>query len=193
MIASAQAAAPTILVMGDSLSAGYGIKVQASWVALLSERLKAQGYDYQVVNASVSGETSSGARNRFPALLKTHRPAIVILEIGANDGLRALPVAQMRDNIQAMVTMAEKQHALIVLVGIQMPPNYGEAYLRAFAGVYSELSKTPRIRFVPFFLKDVALNDSLMQADNIHPNEQGQPYLLDMVWPELKPLLKQNH
>jgi acyl-CoA thioesterase-1 len=192
-VITAQASTPTILVMGDSLSAGYGIKVQAGWVNLLSERLKTQGYDYTVVNASVSGETSSGAKNRFGGLLSVHRPAIVILEIGANDGLRALPTAQMHDNLNSMIDAAQAQHISVLLVGIQMPPNYGEAYIQAFKSVYTEVAKAHHVRLVPFFLKDVALNDALMQADNIHPNEQGQPYLLDTVWPELQPLLKQKH
>ncbi|HVY21819.1 MAG TPA: arylesterase [Steroidobacteraceae bacterium] len=192
-LSSAGAATPTILVMGDSLSAGYGIKLQAGWVNLLSQRLSAQGYDYSVVNASVSGETSSGARTRFPALLKTHHPAIVILEIGANDGLRGLPVKQMHDNIAEMIREAKASQAAVLLVGIQMPPNYGDTYTQAFKNVYTALAKSMHIRLVPFFLKDVALHDSLMQADNIHPNEQGQPYLLDTVWPQLKPLLAQRH
>ena len=189
----AQAATPTILVMGDSLSAGYGIKVQEGWVNLLSQRLNAQGYDYHVVNASVSGETSSGAKTRFPALLKTHQPAIVILEIGANDGLRGLPTQQMHDNLAAMIQSAKAQHAAVLLIGIQMPPNYGPAYTQSFIDVYSQLAKTTHVRFVPFFLRDVALKETLMQADNIHPNKQGQPYLLETMWPELKPLLKQKH
>jgi len=179
--------------MGDSLSAGYGIKVQEGWVNLLSERLSTQGYGYRVVNASVSGETSSGARTRFASLLNAHHPAIVILEIGANDGLRGLPTQQMRDNIANMITSARSQHASVLLIGIQMPPNYGEAYTKAFTDVYQKLAKTPQVRFVPFLLKDVVLNDKFMQADNIHPNEQGQPYLLDTVWPELKPLLTKKH
>ncbi len=191
--ATARAATPTILVMGDSLSAGYGIKVQVGWVNLLSERLNTQGYDYRVVNASVSGETSSGAKNRFSALLKTHQPAIVILEIGANDGLRGLPTVQMHDNLASMIEAARSAHATVLLVGIQMPPNYGDAYIQSFKDVYSQLATSTHIRFVPFFLKDVALKENLMQADNLHPNEQGQPYLLEAIWPELKPLLKQKH
>jgi acyl-CoA thioesterase-1 len=183
------AATPTILVVGDSLSAGYGIKVQEGWVNLLSQRLSTQGYDYRVVNASVSGETSSGARTRFASLVNTHHPGIVILEIGANDGLRGLPTNQMRDNIANMISTAQSKGSSVLLVGIQMPPNYGDAYTTAFTDVYLQLSKLPKVRFVPFFLKDVALNDKFMQADNIHPNEQGQPYLLNTVWPELKPLL----
>ena len=192
-LSTASAATPTILVMGDSLSAGHGIKLQAGWVNLLSQRLSTQGYDYSVVNASVTGETSSGAKTRFPALLKTHHPAIVILEIGANDGLRALPTQQLHDNIADMIGEVKVQHAKVLLVGIQMPPNYGETYTQTFKEVYVNLAKSERVQFVPFFLKDVALNDSLMQADNIHPNEQGQPYLLDTVWPELKLLLKHKH
>lgn len=183
-------ASPTILVMGDSLSAGYGIKVQDGWVNLLSQRLIAQRYDYRVVNASVSGETSSGAVNRLPALLKTHQPAIVILEIGANDGLRGLPTTQMRNNLSTMITAAQARGARVLLVGIQMPPNYGDTYLQSFKAVYSDLAQSYRVPLVPFFLDHIALKDSLMQADNIHPNEKGQPVLLDNVWPLLKPLLK---
>ncbi len=185
-------ATPTILVVGDSLSAGYGIKLQAGWVNLLSQRLSTQGYDYTVVNASVSGETSSGAKTRFPGLLKAHHPTIVILEIGANDGLRALPTMQMHNNIANMIDVARAQHSKVLLVGIQMPPNYGTSYTHAFSDVYTELAKEKHVALVPFLLKDVALNDALMQADNIHPNEQGQPYLLETIWPELKPLLKQR-
>jgi len=191
--APASAAASTILVVGDSLSAGYGIKVQAGWVNLLTQRLSSEGYDYRVVNASVSGETSSGAKSRFGGLLSAHSPGVVILEIGANDGLRALPTAQMQRNIDSMIKAAQAQHVNVLLVGIQMPPNYGDSYVQAFKAVYADLAKSAHVRLVPFFLKDVALSDSLMQADNIHPNEQGQPYLLDAVWPELKPLLKSRH
>jgi len=187
------AATPTILVVGDSLSAGYGIKVQEGWVNLLTQRLTTQGYDYQVINASVSGETSSGAQTRFASLLNAHHPAIVILEIGANDGLRGLPTTQMHDNIANMIKGAQSKGASVLLVGIQMPPNYGEAYTKAFADVYLQLAKMPKVRFVPFLLKDVALKDELMQADNIHPNEQGQPYLLDTVWPQLKLMLTKKH
>jgi len=187
------AATPTILVVGDSLSAGYGIKVQEGWVNLLTQRLTTQGYDYQVINASVSGETSSGAQTRFASLLNAHHPAIVILEIGANDGLRGLPTTQMHDNIANMIKGAQSKSASVLLVGIQMPPNYGEAYTKAFADVYLQLAKMPKVRFVPFLLKDVALKDELMQADNIHPNEQGQPYLLDTVWPQLKLTLTKKH
>jgi acyl-CoA thioesterase-1 len=178
--------------MGDSLSAGYGIKVQDGWVNLLSQRLSKQRYDYRVVNASVSGETSNGAVNRLPALLKTHQPAIVILEIGANDGLRGLPTSQMRSNLSEMIISVQSRGARLLLVGIEMPPNYGDAYLQSFRAVYSDLAQSYKVPLVPFFLDHVALNDSLMQADNVHPNEKGQPILLENIWPRLKPLLQQK-
>jgi acyl-CoA thioesterase-1 len=176
--------------MGDSLSASYGINVDKGWVALLSKRLKAQGYGYQVVNASVSGETSGGGKVRFSALLRTHKPEIVILELGANDGLRGLPVATMRSNLAAMITSAQASKAKVLLVGMQIPPNYGEQYTTAFATSFQELAKTYRLPLVPFFMEKVALDGSLLQADNLHPNERGQSLLLDTVWPQLNKMLK---
>jgi acyl-CoA thioesterase I len=176
--------------MGDSLSAGYGIDVNQGWVALLGKRLIAQGYGYQVINASVSGETSSGGKARFPAVLKQHQPDIVILELGANDGLRGLPIAQMRSNLADMMRRAKQQGADVVLVGMQMPPNYGPAYTKAFAGAYTELATQQHARLVPFLLNGVALDQTLMQGDNLHPNERGQPRLLDNVWAILRSVLK---
>jgi acyl-CoA thioesterase-1 len=186
-----QAAAPaTILVMGDSLSAGYGIKVENGWVALLGKRLAAQADEYHVVNASISGETSAGGKVRLPTLLRTHEPAIVILELGANDGLRGLPIAQLRSNLSAMIDAAQQAKAKVLLVGMMMPPNYGPTYTDGFKAVFSDLAKTKHVALVPFFLDGIALRNELIQADGLHPTEQAQGRLLENVWPTLRPLLK---
>lgn len=181
---------PVILVFGDSISAGYGLaNVEQGWVALLQTRLKTQEYGYQVVNASVSGETSAGGLARLPRALTLHQPDIVILELGANDGLRALPVAQMRANLKQMVDLSMAAGAKVLLLGMRMPPNYGPEFTEQFVSSYSNLAREKNLPLVPFMLKDVALSPGLMQADGMHPNELGQPKLLDNVWPSLKPLL----
>ena len=181
---------PVILVFGDSISAGYGLaNVEQGWVALLQTRLKTQEYGYQVVNASVSGETSAGGLARLPRALTLHPPDIVILELGANDGLRALPVAQMRANLKQMVDLSMAAGAKVLLLGMRMPPNYGPEFTEQFVSSYSNLAREKNLPLVPFMLKDVALSPGLMQADGMHPNELGQPKLLDNVWPSLKPLL----
>lgn len=179
----------TILIVGDSLSAGYGIDVNAGWVALLTQRLSQQGYTQRVVNASVSGETTGGGRARFPQLLATHHPAIVVLELGANDGLRGLPLKQVRANLENMIALAQAQKARVLLLGMQIPPNYGPTYAEGFSSMFVELARTHRLAAVPFFLENVALDQKLLQSDNLHPNELGQPKLLENVWPKLKPLL----
>ena len=185
------AAAPVILVFGDSISAGYGLpRVQQGWVALLQARLKDQGYGYQVINASVSGETTEGGLARLPRALKLHHPAIVVLELGGNDGLRALPVAQMRANLARMAELAEAEGAKVALLGMRMPPNYGPQYAAQFTQAFADLARDNKLPLVPFVLAGIALSSELMQADGIHPNEAGQPQLLDNVWPVLKPLLK---
>ncbi len=185
------AAAPVILVFGDSISAGYGLpRMEQGWVALLQARLKDQGYGYQVVNASVSGETTEGGLARLPRALKLHRPAIVVLELGGNDGLRALPVAQMRANLSRMAELAEAEGAKVALLGMRMPPNYGPQYAAQFTQAYADLARDKKLPLVPFALAGIALSPELMQADGIHPNEAGQPQLLDNLWPVLKPLLK---
>ncbi|MGD9841372.1 MAG: arylesterase [Steroidobacteraceae bacterium] len=176
--------------MGDSLSAGYGISIEDGWVTLLSKRLKAQGYGYEVINASVSGETSGGGKVRLPALLRIHKPTVVILALGANDGLRGLPTKQLRSNLAAMITTVQASNAKVLLVGMQIPPNYGEQYTNAFANTFTELAKTYRLTLVPFLMEKVALDATLMQADNLHPNERGQPLLLDTVWPQLSSMIK---
>jgi acyl-CoA thioesterase I len=182
----------TILVFGDSLSAAHGIRPEQGWVALLDARLKAQGYGYEVVNASVSGETSSGGGERLPRALKLHQPGIVILELGANDGLRGLPLAAARDNLAQMVGLAQASGARVLLVGIRLPPNYGSRYANDFARVFPDLANQYHLPLVPFLLAGVALDPELMQEDGLHPNARAQPQLLDNVWPYLKPLLKKN-
>ena len=188
---AAPAETPVILVFGDSISAGYGLAhVEQGWVALLQTRLKDQGYGYQVVNASVSGETTAGGLARLPRALTVHRPKIVILELGGNDGLRALPIAQMRANLAQMVDLATAAGAKVLLLGMRMPPNYGPDYTEQFQACYSDLARDKKLPAVPFFLNDVALLPNFMQADGIHPNELGQPKLLATVWPVLQPLLR---
>jgi acyl-CoA thioesterase I len=188
---SARAETPVILVFGDSISAGYGLAhVDQGWVALLQTRLKQQGYGDQVVNASVSGETTAGGLARLPRALELHHPATVILELGGNDGLRALPVAQMRANLMHMADLAAAAGARVLLLGMRMPPNYGPDYTRQFSLSYGDLARDKRLPLVPFLLNGIALNPALMQADGIHPNELGQPQLLDNVWPSLQPLLR---
>jgi acyl-CoA thioesterase I len=188
--ASAKAEAPVILVFGDSISAGYGLaRVDQGWVELLKTRLKAQGYGYQVVNASVSGETSAGGLARLPRALNLHHPKILILELGANDGLRGLPIPQMRENLTRMVDLASAAGAKSLLLGMRMPPNYGPEYTEQFRLVFSDLARERRLPLVPFLLTNIAQTPTLMQDDNLHPNALGQPVLLDNVWPSLQPLL----
>jgi acyl-CoA thioesterase-1 len=180
---------PTILVFGDSISAGYGLpRVEQGWVALLQAKLKDQGYGYEVVNASVSGETTAGGLARLPRALALHHPAILILELGGNDGLRALAVEQMRDNLSRMIDLSTAAGAKVLLLGMRIPPNYGPQYTAQFAQVYSDLAREKRVPLVPFLLNDIALTPALMQADGIHPDGAGQPRLLENVWPALAPL-----
>ncbi|MGP8165760.1 MAG: arylesterase [Steroidobacteraceae bacterium] len=188
---SANAGTPVILVFGDSISAGYGLpRVEQGWVALLQARLKNLGYGYQVVNASVSGETTAGGLARLPRALGLHHPAIVILELGGNDGLRALPVAQMRANLTRMAELSAGAGAKVLLLGMRMPPNYGPDYTAQFVRVYAEVAHDQKLSIVPFLLEGIALSPDLMQADGIHPNQSGQPKLLENVWPALKPMLE---
>jgi acyl-CoA thioesterase-1 len=182
----------TILVFGDSLSAAYGIRPEQGWVALLTQRLQAQGYGYQIVNASVSGETTSGGLQRLPRALQLHQPGIVVLELGANDALRGLPLNGTRANLAQMVRLSQEAGARVLLVGIRIPPNYGPRYTEEFASVFPELAKQYHLPLVPFLLQDVALNPARMQEDGMHPNAAGETPILDTVWPYLKPLLKKN-
>jgi acyl-CoA thioesterase I len=187
---SAVASARTILVFGDSLSAAYGIPPEQGWVALLTQRLKAQGYGYQIVNASVSGETSSGGRERLPRALQLHQPTIVVLELGGNDGLRGLPLEELRANLAAMVQLAQAAGAQVLLVGMRIPPNYGPRYTAGFARVFPELASQYHVPLVPFMLQNVALDPQRMQQDGIHPNARGEPPVLETIWPQLSSLLK---
>jgi acyl-CoA thioesterase I len=189
---NAVASPGTILVFGDSLSAAFGMRAEQGWVALLTQRLQSQGYGYDIVNASVGGETSAGGLERLPRALELHQPGLVILELGANDGLRGLPVSAMRDNLAAMVRLAHAAGARVLLVGIRIPPNYGPRYTEEFARIFPELANQYHLPLVPFLLERVALDPALMQADGMHPNPAGEPRILDTVWPYLKPLLNRN-
>ena len=182
--------APVVLVFGDSLSAGYGIRVEQGWVSLLAQKIEHEGYGFRVVNASVSGETTDGGLARLPRALAVQQPRIVLLELGANDGLRGLPLTGTRENLDKMITLLHSYHVAVLLLGLRMPPNYGERYTTGFMTMYQELAATHHIALLPFLLENVALTPGLMQADGLHPNEQGQPLLLDNVWPRLVPLLR---
>tara|TARA_R100001039_G_C1823348_1_gene90294 strand:- start:187 stop:732 length:546 start_codon:yes stop_codon:yes gene_type:complete len=176
--------------MGDSLSAAYGIEQDQSWVTLLAERLED---DAQVVNASISGETTSGGAQRFADIIGQQQPDIVLLELGGNDGLRGLPPAQMRANLATMIEQSQQADAEVLLLGIDIPPNYGQAYRDAFTGVYHSLAEEYDLSLVPFLLEDIALNKQLMQSDGIHPTAEAQPIILDNVWPALEPMLEETY
>ncbi|MFN2411154.1 MAG: arylesterase [Halomonas sp.] len=179
-------AGPTLLVMGDSLSAAYNIERDESWVALLEERL--QG-DANVVNASISGETTSGGVQRFDELIGQHAPEIVLLELGGNDGLRGLPPQQMQANLATMIESSQAADAEVLLLGIDIPPNYGEAYREAFTSVYDNLAEEYDVALVPFLLEGVATDDALMQSDGIHPTAEAQPIILETVWETLEDIV----
>jgi len=190
MLASMAAqAAPVILVFGDSLSAAYGIRQQDGWVALLQQRLQQRRLDYNVVNASISGETTSGGAARIDAALAQHKPAIVIIELGANDGLRGLPLKQMSDNLVKIIRASQKAGSRIVLVGMRMPPNYGAQYTDEFAKVFSDLAKQYKCALVPFLLDGVGNKRELVQDDNLHPTAAAQPVILETVWKGLRPVV----
>ncbi|MBY4945270.1 arylesterase [Cupriavidus respiraculi] len=186
---AAAQAAQTILVLGDSLSAEYGIARDAGWVKLLEKRLREERLDYNVVNASISGETTVGGKTRLPDLLKRHRPAIVVVELGANDALRGLPLKTTETNLRGIVTSATDAKARVLLVGMRIPPNYGQDYAERFHGLYGKLAEEYRLRLVPFFLDKVIEKPEWFQQDRIHPTAEAQRTLLENVWPQLKPLL----
>ena len=188
LLSPAAQAAGTILVFGDSLSAGYGIRQDAAWPALLAQRLQEKKLDYNVVNASISGETTSGGRARINAALARYKPAIVIVALGANDGLRGLPLATMRDNLTAIASSTQKGKAKVLIIGQRLPPNYG-AYAIDFHSVFGEVAKKQKTALVDFLLDGVATRAELFQADNLHPTAEAQPRLLDNVWRGLLPLL----
>lgn len=178
-----------ILVVGDSLSAGYGIAAEEAWVSLLQNRLTAKGYEYRVVNASISGDTTLGGLRRLPRALEKHQPHIVLIELGGNDGLRGTPISVIRNNLANMIELSQAANAEVILAGMLMPPNYGQSYTDEFAAVYQDLADKYGALLIGFFMKNVALNPELLQPDQIHPTAEGQPYLLDNVWPVLEPLL----
>jgi acyl-CoA thioesterase-1 len=179
----------TILVFGDSLSAGYGIGVNQGWVALLQRRLATQGYGYRVVNASISGETTSGGSERVRRALELNKPALVILELGANDGLRGLPVDTTRSKLEFMIDAIRKQGAQPLLVGVQLPPNYGARFTDQHSKMFQDIATKNKIAFAPALMANIGLNPTLMQDDGLHPNVAGQPLMLDNVWSHLEPML----
>jgi acyl-CoA thioesterase-1 len=190
VVANAHAAeSPTILVFGDSLSAGYGIDVDQSWVTLLQKRLDETGYEYRVVNASISGETTAGGATRIDSAIVTFEPELIILELGANDGLRGFPTASIQSNIETIARRARDSGAEVVLLGIRIPTNYGVRYTQAFEAVFSDVAADLEIRWIEFFMDGIALNDDLLQEDRIHPNAEAQPMLLDNAWPIIRATL----
>jgi acyl-CoA thioesterase-1 len=188
--ATAHSAPKTVLVLGDSLSAEYGLTRGSGWVALLEQKLKAEKIDAAIVNASISGETTSGGRSRLPSLLNQYKPALVVIELGANDGLRGLPVTAAAANLRAMVEQSRGSHAQVLLVGMRMPPNYGRAYTEQFFGMYKALSAELKVPLVPFMLEGVAETPALFQADRLHPTAQAHPTILANIWPKFLPLVK---
>jgi len=187
--AYAQQHTPTLLVFGDSLSAGYRMPVEDGWVSLLDDKLRTLGIDYKVVNASVSGETTDGGLSRLPGALETHQPAIVILELGGNDGLRGLPVANIKRNLIKMVQMSQEIGAKVILAGMQIPPNYGPRYTDPFTAQFEEIAKDLDLPLIPFLIDGIAQQPELMQDDGIHPKAEAQGMVLDNVWPVLELIL----
>lgn len=187
--APAALAAKTILVVGDSLSAGYGLRPEQAWPSLLAGRLAEQRLDYSVVNLSVSGETTAGGRSRLAPALQAHRPAVVVIALGANDGLRGLTLGQMRGNLDAMIAAAQKAGARVLLAGMRLPPNYGP-YADEFQTTFADLAQARKTALLPFLLEPVASRPELFQPDNLHPTAEAQPLILEHVWAALAPLLK---
>ena len=188
--AAAQDNAPVLLVVGDSVSAGYGLPGGKVWVDLLAAKLKADGYRYRVVNASITGDTTAGGRARLSQLITQHKPAILIIELGGNDALRGGKLASTADNLDAMVRMAQAARAQVLIVGMQLPPNYGPAYVKEFSDLFANVAKTRKVPLVPYFFAGFGDDLAYFQPDRIHPTAEAQPRLLDNVWPTLLPLLK---
>jgi acyl-CoA thioesterase-1 len=187
---AARAEPPVLLVLGDSLSAAYGIPAEQGWVSLLQRRLAERGFPHRVVNASISGDTTSGGLSRLPATLERLRPALVILELGANDGLRGQPPMAMANNLGRMIELSRQAGARVLLAEMRVPPNYGPLYAQKFQATFSELAKRYEIPLIPFLLDGVAGNTALIQDDGLHPRAEAQTQVLDNVWPVLEPLLK---
>ena len=185
------AESPTVLIFGDSLSAGYGIDVDQSWATLLQSRLESVGYEHRVVNASISGETTEGGAARIDSALSEFSPELIILELGGNDGLRGFPPQRMKGNLEKIVARATASGASVVLLGIRIPTNYGTRYTQAFEAVYRDVANDFDIEWIEFFMEGVALNDELLQEDRIHPNAAAQPILLDNAWPIISATLEQ--
>lgn len=183
------ALAGTLLVVGDSISAAFGLDSRQGWVALLEKRLDEEGFEHSVVNASISGDTSAGGAARLSALLAEHKPELVIIELGGNDGLRGQPPAQLQQNLASMIDKSQSAGADVLLLGMRLPPNYGARYTTSFAQVFADLAEQKKVPLVPFFLEGVGGVPGMMQADGIHPTESAQAVLLENVWPTLKPLL----
>lgn len=196
VILSAPLSAPgtekTLLILGDSLSAAYGIDAQAGWVSLLRERLARAGYRYQVINASISGDTTHGANTRLDAILKQMTPDITIVELGGNDGLRGIPLEEIRANLSAIIDKISAVGSRIVLVEMLLPPNYGNAYIERFVSIYKRLGLRDNVRLTRFILDNIADNPDLMQDDGIHPTTEAQEMMLDIIWPDLYPLLEKG-
>ena len=183
------AQARSLVVLGDSLSAAYNMKTEQGWVQLLEKRLREEGYSQDIINASVSGDTTQNGIARLKLLLQQVDAQIVIIELGGNDGLRGTPPFAIQRNLQRLIDMSEQADAKVLLLGMQLPPNYGAAYTQKFTELYAEVAEDKEVAFVPFFMEQVALVPERMQSDGIHPSSEGQPYLLDTVWPFLEPLL----
>ena len=190
VVAKAPAAQRTVLVMGDSLSAGYGLATQQGWVSLTAQKIAKEKSGWHVVNASISGETSAGGAARIGAELQRNKPSVVVIELGANDGLRGLPLAQANANLSKMIVAAKASGASVLLIGMRLPPNYGPDYTRGFERMFADLAKQQKIAFVPFLLEPIALDPNAYQADRLHPIASAQPKLRDHVWKTLAPLLK---
>jgi len=188
--AASAAESPTVLIFGDSLSAGYGLEVDQSWGTLLQQRLEEQGYEHRVVNASISGETTEGGVTQIGAAIEAFSPELIILELGGNDGLRGFPPARIKSNLRAIAERARDSGAEVVLLGIKIPTNYGARYTEAFEAVYPDIAAELDIQWIEFFMDGVALNDELLQEDRIHPNAMAQPILLDNAWPVIHATLE---
>ncbi|MCK9394559.1 MAG: arylesterase [Methylobacter sp.] len=187
---SMTATAKSIVVLGDSISAGYGIEVSEGWVALLQKKLGQKGTDHSIHNESISGDTTAGGLARIAPALALHKPAVVIVELGANDGLRGLPPALIKSNLAGIIHRARQAGAKVLLLSMKIPPNYGKRYIDLFYNIYPQLATELGVPYVPFIMEDVALTKDMMQPDGLHPNAKGQPVIADKVWPQLLPLLK---